>query len=344
MPKTNSQAYHTLFEDFTFYDNMMGGYPFTGNSVALLLSGEWYENNMPSADYFDSVFKHAMLFDEMEKNSYELNLYYTGLNNPDEDYYRFNNIMPSAENTLFSIRFIKPYAKLIGLKYLPFDLKRFCTTGDENFDAAFTSDLVISPDSNYSIYSPDNAAFYKNVCSNSIKYSSSNQFKYIHVDGAHAPFKYDKEMNTISEATYQTSLEASMTIIDKYLQKLKNANVYDNSVIMIMADHGYDNQSDDIVNSYFYRQNPMFFVKGIDEHHDLQLSSAPVSFVDLNDAYINLLNGKPGSDIFKYQEGDFRERRWLYYEGGNTPITEYYQPKEAWNRETLYATGNVYTY
>ena len=58
--------------------------------------------------------------------------------------------------------------------------------------------------------------------------------------GAHVPFYFDKDVNVIDDADYYTSIESSMTVTMAYLNKLREAGVYDNSVIIILSDHGYN--------------------------------------------------------------------------------------------------------
>lgn len=335
------KEYRNIFDDFTFYYNMMGGYPFTGYSVPLLLSGEWYENSIPSQEYFNHAYLDSPLFQELEDRSYQINVYYDGLQPKDEKYFCFSNVLPSERTSVFHPTFAILNIKLVGLKYLPFDFKKYCTLDNGDFDAAIFLQFR-HPAESASEFTPYNTVFYDNTLHRELTTVSDKQFKYIHIEGAHNPFQYNKNVEYIQNGTYQDNLEACMTIINAYLQKLKDADVYDNSVIIIMADHGFDSSADhDITNSYFYRQNPVFFVKGIDEHHSLSESSAPVSFVDLQDAYVKLMTGNVGSDIFDYKEGDSRERRWLYYDGGEQ-MTEYIQTGDAWNASTLRATENKY--
>lgn len=339
----DGQEYEKMLKDFTFYYNMQGAYPFTGNSSAFILSGEWYENDMSSKSYFHKAYTNSVLLDELDIRNYDKGLYLDGLNNMDEDYYLYENIMSSKADESMKGIIVKSVMRIVGMKYLPFDLKRLCIN-NKKFNTEKYLKMLIPEEDSANIFDPDNKVFLEQMNQASIQYSNKKQFKYIHIDGAHAPFQYNINVEKIKDATYQTSVEASMTIVDQYLNKLKKAGVYDNSIIIIMADHGYDNSSDEIINSYFYRQNPMFFVKGINENHSLMQSKAPVSFVDLNLCYRRLLDGNRGTDVFDYKEGDNRIRRWLYYEGGNGPIIEYEQSEEAWRRETLYATGREYLY
>ena len=115
--------------------------------------------------------------------------------------------------------------------------------------------------------------------------------------------------------------------------------MYDNSAIIVMADHGYSN----IIGDYHEQQNPIFFVKGMEESHDFSVSEAPISYEDLQEAYVRLLNGDGSDHIFDWKEGDQRERRFLFYEGGEEDhMIEYMQPGHASDADAMYETGNVY--
>lgn len=149
------------------------------------------------------------------------------------------------------------------------------------------------------------------------------------MEGAHTPYLHDEDMNRVENATYDDALKSCLTITDTYLKKLKEAGIYDDSCIIIMADHGYGSGFND---------NPIFFVKGFAEHHPLQRNDAPISHGDLQEAYRRLLAGQDSSTLFDWSEGDDRERRFLFQDDDNNPqeiMEEYLQKGHAGNRDTL---------
>ena len=83
------------------------------------------------------------------------------------------------------------------------------------------------------------------------------------------------------------------------------------------------------------RINPFFFVKGFNEHHDLNINEAPVSFVDLNECYRRLLEGKNSTELFDYVEGDKRERKAMFYEDDANGFVEYVETGKASDMENL---------
>ncbi len=62
----DNPVYKDVFEDFTYFSDTLGGYPFTTRSIPLILSGEWYENQEPFEDYLNKVYQEAELFQTLE--------------------------------------------------------------------------------------------------------------------------------------------------------------------------------------------------------------------------------------------------------------------------------------
>ena len=166
--------------------------------------------------------------------------------------------------------------------------------------------------------------------------------------GAHVPFYFDKDVNVIDDADYYTSIESSMTVTMSYLNKLREAGVYDNSVIIILSDHGYNIEGEAVKvaqknENETGRQHPILFVKGLNESHDLQVSGAPISYENLVEAYYKLMDGAASDDCFAYKEGDQRERRYLLYKYlGEDHMVEYVQTGYAGDESTLVPTGRVF--
>ena len=90
------------------------------------------------------------------------------------------------------------------------------------------------------------------------------------------------------------------------------------------------------------RQNPILFVKGIDEHHDMKNSDIKVSYTDLNALYLDLLDDKKSTEVFSDIPED-RERRIMVYEYlKENKMEEYIQKGNAWDNETMVKTGKKY--
>lgn len=327
----SSPQYERTFDGFTFFCNTVGAYPFTQQTIPFLFSGDWYENDESYYAYKINAYKSSPLFSSLEQLNYRMSLY-------EEDLPASSACLQIFDNALCSdtfrfrvpVEFIKTQVKLAGLKYFPYDLKRFCLVAPDYLYA--NSQKQLNTDS---VFSWDNSMFYETVNTQSINVIPDKCFKFIHLCGAHQPFMLDADMHYIENGTsYEDCVLASLKLADAYLQKLKEADVFDNSVLIVMADHGYYEDS---------RQNPLLLIKGAGETHALETSDIPLSYEDFLPACQQLLSGAASADVFPWQEGDARERRFLkYLFFSEDELHEYVQTGTANNVDTFLPTGNVF--
>lgn len=329
-----NEAYQDIFEDFTYYANTLGAYPYTMCSVPFILSGEWYENDVDFEEYNVGIYKNSSLFASLEDRGYRLGMYEFETPYLDESIYRFTNVMNQKSEINSYFEFAKLECKLVGFRYAPFDFKKFCRIWPDSVSNLMETNLE------YPAFKSSNLEFFERIHTSEVSRTQENCFKFIHVEGSHVPYWYDKDMNLTYAGDYRSSLEASLTLTKAYLQKLKEAGVYDNSVIIVMADHG--------TNGEYYlepmgRQNPILFVKGIGEQHAFEVSQAPVSYADLQTAFQRLLDGNDSREIFDYHEGDERQRRYIQYAiDEEEAMYEYVTIGHASDDEAMTATGNTY--
>jgi membrane-anchored protein YejM (alkaline phosphatase superfamily) len=163
---------------------------------------------------------------------------------------------------------------------------------------------------------------------------NNKNFQFIHIVGAHLPFKYDINLNKIEKGTYTNIIDSSITVLEKFLKRLKENDVYDNSVIIVMADHGYGKTIND-------RSNPILYIKGKNEKHNYKVSNIKVSFIDLIPAFKQLINGDKTDKIFNEVNG--QERRYLLYEYTNPDVLiEEIQKGNAWDEDTIVESGKKF--
>lgn len=318
------------FTDFTYYANTFGVYPSTRYTVPFLFSGQWYDSEEAYENYNAQAYIASPVLEEFEKQNYEIDLYITDSMIPkNEEMTKFDNIINNSYGVNDWWAFIRWNIQIIGFKYAPFDLKRICFVDPGAFEG-----LKLLPDG-YESHTGKNLKFYQEIKEEEIVKISDKVFKYIHIDGAHPPFKYDKNMDEIDDATYDTSIEASITITEAYLEKIRESDMYDNSVIIVLADHGWD--AGDNNDNILRWQTPLLLIKGINEKHGFCVSEAPISYVDMPEAFIKLLNGNLSDSVFEWKENDVRERMLIFDNGESdqSTIYEYIQTGEAWNPDTV---------
>ena len=308
-----------IFNDFTYYPDMMSGHPFTTESIPLVLTGKYYQNEEPINEWATKAYTDSSLFKLIEDNEYELNVYESNLLYNDDSVNKINNIYDSkkAEKEVNIIKFWKQEVKDILFRYLPFPVKSFSKVEKMNFTILFLQDKVLSLEDSF--FNPDNYEMIKLIRENKLQITENNNFKFIHLEGAHTPWRYNKKYKRRSTATYENEIDSCLTLVKEYLNMLKKNNFYDNSAIIIMADHGF--ATDKNGNQ---RMNPIFFVKGVDEKHKgMQTSNKPVHFIDLEELYSDLISGKKDKELFS-NISKTRTRRFLSYKINNKDYMEEY--------------------
>ena len=322
----NNPQYQDTFKNFTYYPDTISPYLFTRDTIPFIISGIWNENKTNFLDYHDKAFSESILLDNLNERNYKINIYDSEIIGKSVFELNASNIKSNFYVNM--IEFVKQEVKYILFKYLPYSLKQYSKIETMNFN-------VCKMDINDGIFDWDDKKNYDLINQDIVK-TDKKVFKFFHIEGGHVPFNYDENLNIVESGTYEQKMTATLKIINSYINKLKSANVYDNSVIMIMADHGYDYAN------VIGRQNPILFIKGVGEQHEIYRSDKPISFEDFNEAYLNLLDGKTSVDLFRNIDIN-RERRFLHYEYTKEDfMTEYVQTGKAWDESTIKETGKKF--
>ena len=311
------------FNDFTFFKDAMSVYPYTKFSVPQLLTGEEFRNQSTFKDYVIKEYDNSKLFDELEKRDYTINIYDLQFPYQGDNYSRFVNTTKGEKIGLKSL--IKEQVRLLGYKYLPFPLKRFVNI--ENLE--FLRTRVIEDGSKLFDYT--NLYTFNRLKNNKPNIVENNNFIYVHLEGGHDPLNLDYDMNLYKDKTvsFDTKVESGVRVMEEYLRFIKDSGYYDDSVIILMADHGYNG----------LRSNPMLLVKGSGEHHKFKVSDTKVSYNELIDAYMKLLDNKNSDEIFTNKE----ERYFLDYDWTDEcHIKERKTISKAWEIGSLKETGVTY--
>lgn len=319
-----------LLKDFTYFPNTTSTYIFTMFSIPYLLGGTWYENERDFHEWVTESIDNSLLFSELEKQGYQLNLYEDGelSNYTGNKLNRFKNM--TSEFSIDKKELIKQELQYSLFKYLPYQLKGRTKAYTINLNR---TKLIKSNDDNI-VYSDSNLKTYKHLLNDKIEKIDDKYFQFVHVQGAHSPFEYNKELEIVNNGSFIMNVDASTTMLEQYLKRLRESDAYDNSVIMIIADHGWSDND-------IERSNPILYIKGFNEKHDYKVSNKKVSFKDYNDAYIDLMNGKSSDELFENVDND--ERRFLFchvFECGR--LTEMIQKGDSWDASTIVETGKVY--
>jgi hypothetical protein len=297
-------SYGSEFKDFTYFRGTMGGFPYTYPSVQLLLTGKYYDNSLPIKDFITNVQKENSLFKILRENNFSSHVYSFAQSNlfSIDSYDNKTNIVSKSE----MIKMTKKMYKLTAFRYMPQVLKKyFVITSDE-----FAKKGENERSSVYDI------GFYHDILNTDFTTDDSNGiFKVYHLHGLHNPIRINSDIEEIKEAGGIEALTqagiAELKIIDQYIEKLKELNIYDNTMIIVTGDHGdyidYTKKIDEIISNkdltyvngeldrsidknVILTANPILLVKRFNEIKDtLTISDVPSTLGDIPNTILSAL-------------------------------------------------------
>ena len=303
--ETSDPEYAAYFKDFTYYPDTLAAYPYTLTAIPQMLTGIRYEAQSDYRSYFLNSIRDSHFLNTLRKENYIGGMYdSTDFICDDAVMFQYENIKPIPYGIANRKSFLLDEIWVIYYLHVPWPLKKY----REN--AIYT--LQNESPGNPRYFEWYNDAFYEYCRNHPFEKRNEKTFKFIHLEGAHPYYRLDKNLNDIRETgepNYDTSLEAACTVMHEYLETLKKEGIYDNSVIIILGDHGFPDGS-----PYGDRHNPVFLVKGLNETHPFAVSDKAMSYDYLPEIYQNLLNGKTGEEIYPFKTHEAVVRRYLWHD------------------------------
>ena len=300
--------YKEDFKDFTFFSNAASGFPSTKPSIPLVLTGAFDDNTQKFNEYISSV-KNQSLPYFLNKNGWGTEGYF------------FAGDFPASWNNLSTQIPFEHLASLIEkqyivtfIRYMPLPLKK--TFVDQYYYGnSYIHKNIVD--------------FYKGA-NKTTKRNKQPVFKFIHLSGVHPPFELDAEFNEVDKG-YIEQGKASLSAVSNLIQNMKKADVYANSLIIILGDHGTNRTMSFEVKQpgsfsdpnlsvmpygVIYSANPLLLVKDFQQkQNSLSISEKPVSLVDIPKTIadaIKMKNSYSGYSIFSKVPSD-RVRKFFYY-------------------------------
>ncbi len=283
------------FDGFTYYTNTVGMYAETVNSLAYI-----FTNSEAGAAH---PYSNDRFFKSMSEN-YTMNLYGFILDNDICEKYANNCFLVDYTQTNEYVHVGKVFYKAVMFKAVPEAVKQYFLVTSDEFNE------VILSDDRYTVYSHDNLDFFSYIPDEPVL-TKDKQFKMIYINGIHEPRRINAELERtdIKDVGIEESAAAVNKILSSYLHMLKQGNgeVYDNSEILILADHG---SGFNLNIEYNRREYPMIMFKPAKaQSSGITVSYAPISYADLYPTLLKLSGEEPEErTIFDIDENEQRTR------------------------------------
>ena len=331
---TIDPEYKDVFEDFTYYPDTLGAYPWTKLAVPQLLTGQWYECQDEFREWYIKALQTSPFLNRIHEENYVTGMYdQMDVIIREEDLHLYENVSIRPYGIQNPMSFIMDEARMIFFMYMPYQLKKYEPYALFNLTNQWPADY-------YFTWHDDATNQY--FIDHPIETVPEKKFRFIHIEGAHPPYKWDKDLNDIEDtgtATFESNLQAAVTVLNTYLKALKEGNAFDNTAIVILGDHGYE----DKIHSHT-RQNPFLMIKGWGEKHDLIVSDLPISYDYLPEIYQNLMDGKTGKDVIPAIAETNPPRRYMEFHFDELNELTELELKDAFANdvEALKPTGRIY--
>lgn len=293
-------------DGFTYFRNATGYYGTTWYTIPSFLTGECYCNQSSVSDWMNQVADNEKLWwDYLLEEGYELGVYTDTPYIPERLQDNLNNIV----NTRLRINHYKDFTidlyRFVMCRIFPDIIKPMVWMDGTEFSR------WIEIDSEYQTWDCADNFYFKERVINGIKANKDEkQFKLIHIQGSHGPFRMDAEGNRLPgyETSPVESTKGAFIYLKQYLNDMKKEGVYDKASIMILADHG------DVFGGI---TNPTIMIKPKGMSGKLKISDAPVSQREFAATMLDLadIEGEElGKSMLKIKVGEKRER--IYYRYG----------------------------
>lgn len=306
--------YFDNMKGFTLYDSATTTYSRTFPAVSSLITNKLYLNDVPPEEYFKTAYSTSPFMHDLKKNGYNINLYI-------DKYYEYtdaevmkdyvDNVEPVTDYKPDTIRIWKHLTNLSLARNFSYWLSRTSILNALDGKTADLSTLVCDD----GIYHDNDEQFYKSLKKNGLSPSGNEKdFKFIYLHGSHTPIILGENCEKSDNATIESQTIGSFKIVFEYLEQLKKLGVYDNSTIIITADHGF--AISDFKNYFDCAKDGItacMFVKPRGAQNEkLITSSAEASITNLVPAIVQdaklKTNHQYAESILNIKEGDSRTR------------------------------------
>ncbi len=334
-------------EGFVFFKEHMGAFPFTHMSVPAILSGKIYRNHIPTDEFLKETIGGKTILNVAHNAGYEIDLaapvYLLGVYTKGS--YTNAYTIPTNHHVTAPEYELDESAKLLDLalfRLAPHFLKRYVYN-----DQLWLVQSLLSDSKYMRLEFFAHNAFLRYLKENMSADRSTPVYKLFHLMLSHNPMVANKNCGYAGRvlptvrATVKTQAKCSLGEVVSLLEKMKELDIYDDAVIVLMADHGAfvppiglkgrlrpDGKSVTVMDPTTVAMAlPLMAIKPPGASGSLQISMAPSWIVDTPATIASVLGLNEefdGPSAFDLRADEPRERRYYRYEYSRSEWTREY--------------------
>jgi hypothetical protein len=257
-------------DGFTWYQNSVGSLAPTRYGCSYLLTGQLPQEGEDFQEYVKSSVGKSTYLKDLSDLGYDIGVYSDSGSTTHGDPNAFaglaKNVHPlddGGESGLDEKGTVRIMYKAALYRDLPWMIKPFLWYYTDELNQRMSTPKEQQEDLGDIPYNFDDPSFYSQLKARGLSVNDDGEtgsFRFIHLLGAHFPYTMDAEGERVDgETTYDQQLLGAFKIVSTYLDDLKELGVYDNTTVIITADHGrIDFMSDTPIER---PASPILFVK-----------------------------------------------------------------------------------
>jgi len=300
---------------YTFFRNNLGAYPSTLPTISAMLSGRTYENEVPLANYVQKSFENDPLPKHLKKEGFKTSLIWTEegsvnctLEIADFCWKKGTLLRERVKGANMFALDISKILDIVFLRAIPSPFRSFLN----NLSSASPTYKLLSKitpvqqNLNFAMPHVQDPLVVDLIVSNAkVETNSSPLFLFLHLIIPHPSYVYDENCNFFdtypnNDENYIKQAICSLKQITKIQNKLKALNIFDNTMMVVLSDHGNliagkrptffkdkevggvpkSNQGiieDRVIASAI----PLLMIKGFGDSGPLKINDKPVQITDL---------------------------------------------------------------
>ena len=338
-------------DGFVYYPNATSTHSRTYPSMPYLLTGEICHFDKPYSEFIDEAYKNNSYIEDIKATGCNIGLYTNDQYVANKGMVSIDNSVSNSETRISFIGTLKQMGRISLYRNVPYALKSRFRYGGESVNENV---IFIPKSAPQRCVTSDDVVFYNRLVSDGVTASGSysKAFRLYHMWGAHPGGKFDQNMQPAKQGSTTQCIRGNFLIIQDYIEQMKKLGVYEDSTIIITADHGSSNGSSDkrpLVIDFAPTVAMLVKPSGCGMSNEgVTTSTAPVCHADLFSTVIASLDGnyeKYGTPVWNHTEGEQRTRYYynqaLYSdEDGEIALREYAVTGDARDASNWKLTGN----
>ena len=238
-----------IFDGFTLFTNNIAEANYTFPSIPMMLTGHRYSDEWTVDEFLAEAWAQESFIDTLRENNFTVNLLIDGLTtygNAENLINRADNLVSGSIN-IHMTGLLDISTRLALGRISPYFLKNtFLRSVNPDFGNHIFYVSDVTDIQHFIIGSLSDMDFYQHIQNNSISVNNNQKvFSFIHLNGFHVSnrLNFDTEENRIfldlnnADIDRMAVFNVVFGILETYFTLLIEADVFDNTTILIMADH-----------------------------------------------------------------------------------------------------------